>query len=66
MRIALCDDEEAEVVRLHDLIENYALKKDYQIHIECFTSGKMLVERDRFDPLAISHLPLAPTSSCRS
>ncbi len=49
MRIALCDDEEAEVVRLHDLIENYALKKDYQIRIECFTSGKKLVERDRFD-----------------
>ena len=49
MRIALCDDEAAEVARLHDLIENYALKKDYQIRTECFTSGKKLVERDRFD-----------------
>lgn len=49
MRIALCDDERAVVEQLHDLIENYALKKDYQIRIECFTSGRELIERDRFD-----------------
>ena len=49
VRIALCDDERAEVDRLHDLIENYALKKDYQIRIESFTSGTKLLERERFD-----------------
>ena len=49
MKIALCDDEREEVQRLHDLIEDYALKKDYQISIECFTSGSELIRRDRFD-----------------
>ena len=49
MRIALCDDERKEVEKLHDLIENYALKKDYHINIECFTSGAELLARDRFD-----------------
>lgn len=49
MRIAICDDEQIEVEHLHNLIENYALKKDYQIRIECFTSGKELIGRDRFD-----------------
>ena len=49
MRIALCDDERAEVTRLHDLIENYALKKNYQIRIECFVTGEELIRQDRFD-----------------
>lgn len=49
MRIALCDDERKEVDKLHDLIENYALKKDYDLSIECFTSPKALLEKDRFD-----------------
>ncbi len=49
MRIALCDDERAEVTRLHALIEDYALKKDYQIRAECFVSGEELVKQDRFD-----------------
>ena len=49
MRIALCDDERREVDNLHDLIENYALKKDYDLSIECFTSPRALLEKDRYD-----------------
>ena len=49
MRIALCDDERAEVDHLYELIEDYALKKDYQIRIERFTTGRELIGRDRFD-----------------
>lgn len=49
MRIALCDDERREVDKLHDLIENYALKKDYDLSIECFTSPAELLKKDRFD-----------------
>ncbi len=56
MRIALCDDERGEVQRLHDLIENYALKTDYQISIECFTSGSELIRRDRFDLYILDYL----------
>ena len=49
MRIALCDDEREVLTGLHDLIENYALKRDYDIRIECFESGEKLLEKDRFD-----------------
>ena len=56
MRIALCDDERSEVKHLHDLIENYALKKNYQIRIETFTSGRELIEMDRFDLYFLDYL----------
>gem|GEM_PF-1171527 len=56
MRVALCDDEKTEVERLHDIIENYALKKDYHISIECFTSPVKLLEKDRFDLYFLDYL----------
>ena len=49
MRIALCDDESAENQNMLALIEKYALKNDYPIQCEAFTSGKKLLEQDRFD-----------------
>ena len=49
MRIAICDDEAFETDKLYSLIEDYALKKDYNIHCSRFTSGNDLLKQDRFD-----------------
>ncbi len=50
MLIALCDDEAFENNNLHKLINDYAIKYDYDIHCEEFTSGEELLKSNlKFD-----------------
>lgn len=44
MWIAVCDDEKNENEHLMKLIEDYAVKYDYDIHCRAFTSGKSLLQ----------------------
>lgn len=50
MLIALCDDESIENKNLCKLIDDYAIKYDYDIRCETFTSGAALLKSDlKFD-----------------
>lgn len=50
MLIALCDDESFELTHLQQLINDYAIKYDHNIHCESFTSGDALLKSDlKFD-----------------
>ncbi len=49
MRIALCDDESASNEMLRALIDDYALKHDYDIRCDTYVSGRKLLEKDRYD-----------------
>lgn len=49
MNIALCDDESFENDNLYSIISEYALKKNYDIRCEKFTSGRKLLESEKFD-----------------
>lgn len=47
MWIAVCDDEKSENEHLVSLINDYAVKYDYDIHCEAFTSGQSLLRSER-------------------
>ncbi len=49
MKIALLDDETRENENLYSLIKSYALRHNYEISCEKFTSGRELLKRERFD-----------------
>ena len=49
MRIALCDDEPQETEQLSRMIENYALKRNYDIRCDRFDDGRSLLREDRYD-----------------
>ena len=49
MRIALCDDEQAENERLSGLIEQYAVEKSRDVRCTCFTDGRELLKEERYD-----------------
>lgn len=49
MRIALCDDEHYENEHLTRLIRDYAAAHDYDITTQAFTSGKALLQAEKYD-----------------
>ena len=49
MRIALCDDEHYENENLARLIRDYAASHNYDITTQAFTSGKALLQTEKFD-----------------
>ena len=49
MNIALLDDEAHENENLRAMIEAYAAKRNYDIHCEAFTDGRVLLQEKRFD-----------------
>lgn len=49
MNIALLDDDSRENDNLSSLIEQYALEKNCEIRCTKFTSGKKLLESEKFD-----------------
>ena len=49
MRIALCDDERQENDNLTRLIRDYAAEYDYDISTVAFTSGRVLLEAEKYD-----------------
>ncbi|MBQ6021017.1 MAG: response regulator transcription factor [Clostridia bacterium] len=49
MRIALCDDEPQETEQLSRMIEDYALKRNYDIRCDRFAEGRALLREDRYD-----------------
>ncbi len=49
MKIALLDDDPRENENLYSLINEYAIRRKYDIICEKFTSGRALLSRDRFD-----------------
>ncbi len=49
MNIALCDDEVVETRRIAAMIEDYALRKDYDIHCKQFNKGSELLKAPKFD-----------------
>jgi len=49
MRIAILDDEPHENKNLRALIEEYAALKDYDIRVDDYTDGNVLLKQDRYD-----------------
>lgn len=50
MNIAICDDEIFETEHLEQLINTYALQRDYDLHCRRFTSGaELLTQEEKFD-----------------
>ncbi len=49
MNIALLDDERAETQALTALIENYALKMNYNMHCKAFNTGEALLKEAKYD-----------------
>ena len=49
MKIAICDDEAHENANLRALIEDYVLKKDYDIRVDDYTDGRDLLKQPRYD-----------------
>ncbi len=49
MNIAICDDEIAESGHIFALINEYAQKKDYDIHCRQFNKGSELLKAPKFD-----------------
>ncbi|MBQ9506785.1 MAG: response regulator transcription factor [Clostridia bacterium] len=49
MRIALCDDEQAENERLKNRIYSYAAARDLDAVCDCFVSAAALLEREKYD-----------------
>lgn len=49
MRIALCDDEPYENENLTRLIRDYAAAHDFDIATQAFTSGKALLQAEKYD-----------------
>ena len=49
MNIALCDDERTETIRMAELINAYAMRKDYDIHCTQFNKGSELLKAPKFD-----------------
>ncbi|MCR5781374.1 MAG: LytTR family DNA-binding domain-containing protein [Clostridia bacterium] len=49
MKIALCDDEKAELDKLYALITDYAARMNYDIQVEAYDSPAELLTRERFD-----------------
>ena len=49
MRIALCDDEPRETEALSRMIEDYALRRNYDIRCERFSDGRDLLRQERYD-----------------
>ena len=50
MNIAICDDEIFETEHLEQLINDYALQRDYDLHCRRFTSGaELLLQEEKFD-----------------
>ena len=49
VRIALCDDDAQENERLAKLIGIYAFARNYDLQCECFTDGRDLLRREKFD-----------------
>ena len=49
MRIALCDDEPRETRQLSRMIEEYALRRNYDMRCDCFEDGRDLLRQDRYD-----------------
>ena len=47
MWIAVCDDEKAENDHVVDLINEYAIQFDYDIHCKAFTSGESLLRSEQ-------------------
>lgn len=49
MKIAVCDDEQIHLDTLSKLVSDYAFKKDYDIKITTFSSGKELLTKEKYD-----------------
>ena len=49
MRIAILDDEAHENAHLRSLIEEYVLQKDYDIRVDDYTDGRVLLKQPRYD-----------------
>ncbi|MCR5782644.1 MAG: LytTR family DNA-binding domain-containing protein [Clostridia bacterium] len=49
MRIAILDDEAHENANLRALIESYAALKDYDIRVDDYTDGNVLLRQGRYD-----------------
>ena len=47
MWIAVCDDEKEEAEKISRLIDDYAVRNDYDIHCQCFPSGKALLASEK-------------------
>ena len=49
MKIAICDDEQAETLQLKKLIYDCAAVQNYDIVCDCFTSAAELLQREKYD-----------------
>ena len=49
MRIAICDDETFENENLEKLIKEYAAKRDFEVRVDAFTKGRLLLQQPRYD-----------------
>lgn len=47
MWIAVCDDEKEEAEKIRRLIDNYAVRNDYDIHCQCFLTAKALLSSEK-------------------
>ena len=58
MKIAICDDNEAELNRIRDLLEIYACDKGQKFFIKCFTSSVELASTAEFEKYDIYFLDI--------
>ena len=49
MKIAILDDEAYENEHLGGLIREYVLQKDYDIRVDAYSDGRVLLEQPRYD-----------------
>lgn len=47
MWIAVCDDEKDEAEKIRNLIDDYAIRNDYDIHCQCFLTGRALLSSEK-------------------
>ena len=58
MKIAICDDNEAELNRIRELLEIYACDKGQKFFIKCFTSSVELASTAEFEKYDIYFLDI--------
>ena len=58
MKIAICDDNEAELNRIRELLEIYAYDKGQKFFIKCFTSSVELASTAEFEKYDIYFLDI--------
>ena len=58
MKIAICDDNEAELNRIRELLEIYACNKGQKFFIKCFTSSVELASTAEFEKYDIYFLDI--------